>query len=302
MKTLLTLFLVTFSQLILASRVTIELTDRLELRQEDQNGHLELVIELPKGSIISYRENREVEPREYIDSNGEIVLSTNNWFRSILVYSTPLNISESEIDRINELPLFISKRVLSIAKQNKYNVDQEERAKLARKVIDNCRYKELPVEVLTIAGEKYEVTKDNAAKLKDGAYIPMTVPEAKDLARSCGFRLPTEGELKAISREAFNNGNQFKAITRTKNDNSYTQLLSTNRVLNDPLMMIRSNKGEKVLIDGHFKWYDNKGRIYGFAKSANKYSFYHSRASGAHVSRNDYYDYSHGVRLIRKLK
>jgi hypothetical protein len=71
-------------------------------------------------------------------------------------------------------------------------------------------------------------------------------------------------------------------------------------MMNDSRMRERSKAGDKKLIDGHFKWYTNDARIYGFAKGDG--TFWQNSPSAAHVGDPGYYDYSHGVRLIRKVQ
>lgn len=288
MKLFATLFTLLFCLLSFASgRTTVELTRSLSINTTNSGGDLVEVIEVPRGSIISYREN---------------TLSAG-LYRSILIHHIPgSRVSQSEIDRINGLKLYISERVKEISQSYGYNLNQNERVDLVRQLINNCSRRNITTSIITINGVRYEVSNDNVSQLPNGTYVPLTVPEARDLASACGFDIPTASQLQAIARHAFDNGNMFVAITRTPNDDNRTQLLSMNEMMSDPRMRIRSNVGRSALIDGHFKWYDNGGRIYGFAKSSRSFSFYHNRASGAHVSQTHYYDYSHGLRLIRRVR
>jgi hypothetical protein len=148
---------------------------------------------------------------------------------------------------------------------------------------------------LNLNGQVYDVVNDSI-KTHNGRYIPITFAEAKVFAKAWMCRIPTIDELKAIARYAKNNGNQLRAITRPPNNDLKSLLKSMNAMINDPLMIDRAQMGEERLIDGHFKWYDDKGRIFGFAKGDG--SFWQNSPSSAHMRDPDYYDYSHGLRLI----
>lgn len=147
-------------------------------------------------------------------------------------------------------------------------------------------------------GRMYEVMNDNVT-LPDGTYVPLTFPEARRIALAWGYQLPNASQAVAIGQAAAAAGNQFRAITRTPNSGEATQLRSMNEMMNDPNMRSRAQAGRDRLIDGHFKWYTNDGKIYGFARGDGR--FYQNRPSGAHVGDPSYYDYSHGVRLIRPI-
>lgn len=147
--------------------------------------------------------------------------------------------------------------------------------------------------------ETYEVMNDNVT-LPDGTYVPLTFLEAQTIARAWGYQLPTSEQAIAIGRLAAANGNQFAAIPREPNNGTPSQLRSMNAMMNDPRMYSRAQAGQDRLIDGHFKWYTDTGRIFGFARGDGK--FYQNTPSAAHVGDPTYYDYSHGVRLIKRVQ
>lgn len=176
--------------------------------------------------------------------------------------------------------------------------NQAQRKALIDKIIAAGPNKMSTTKMTMPDGTKYEVMNDNV-KLPDGTYVPLTFPEAKRIAQAWGWQLPDSGQAKAIARAAASAGNQYKAITRTPNNGEVSQLKSMNEMMNDSRMKERSKAGNTKLIDGHFKWYTNDGRIYGFAKGDG--TFWQNSPSAAHVGDPGYYDYSHGVRLIRKV-
>ncbi|TNF02585.1 MAG: hypothetical protein EP326_03035 [Deltaproteobacteria bacterium] len=182
----------------------------------------------------------------------------------------------------------------------KYTItSQAQRKALIEKIIAAGPNKMSTTKMTMPDGTKYEVMNDNV-KLPDGTYVPLTFPEAKRIAQAWGWQLPDAGQAKTIGRAAASDGNQYKAITRTPNNGEASQLKSMNEMMNDSRMRERSKAGDKKLIDGHFKWYTNDGRIYGFAKGDG--TFWQNSPSAAHVGDPGYYDYSHGVRLIRKVQ
>jgi hypothetical protein len=148
-------------------------------------------------------------------------------------------------------------------------------------------------------GNLYEVMNDNVT-LSDGTYVPLTFPEAQRMARAWDYQLPSASQAVDIGRIAASSGNQFLAITRSPNNGPASQRSSMNAMMNDSRMRERARAGQDELIDGHFKWYTNDGRIYGFARGGGR--FWQNRPSGAHVGDPGYYDYSHGVRMLRRVQ
>lgn len=272
---------------IFANRRTVELDQSLELMTVI-DGRLEVVETLQPGAIISYRSSRTYS------ADGR------EWYRYILIHSAS-GLSDTEINRINGLTLYITNNIRRMSRRSGYSVDEAERVELVNELIDNCRSRNIPTTRLEIGGVLYEVSNDNVSKLDDDTYVPLTVPEARRMASSCGFELPNDEQLIAIGRFAFRNGNQYRARTILPNDHR-DRLPNTNQMMNDPQMKVRARAGKTKLIDGHFKWYSKHGEIYGFARGNNSGTFFHNSTSPAHVSDSSYYDYSHGVRLIRRVR
>jgi hypothetical protein len=186
------------------------------------------------------------------------------------------------------------------ASSTKYNItSQSERAELIEQIIDAGPERMGTTKMRMPDGSVYEVMNDSVT-LPDGTYVPLTFPEAKRIAAAWDYQIPNAEQAIAIGKYAANNGNQYKAITRTPNNSQADQFKSMNEMMNDPRMKERSRAGRNKLIDGHFKWYTNTGKIYGFARGDGR--FWQNRPSGAHVGDPQYYDYSHGVRLIRKVR
>jgi len=175
---------------------------------------------------------------------------------------------------------------------------QQERRELVKQIIEAGPNHMSTTKMTMPDGTKYEVMNDNVT-LPDGTYVPLTFPESKQIAAAWGWSLPNASQAKHIGKVAYERGNQYKAITRTPNNNQATQFKSMNEMMNDPRMHERADAGKDRLIDGHFKWYTDTGKIYGFARGDGR--FWQNTPSGAHVGDPGYYDYSHGVRLIRKL-
>ena len=183
-----------------------------------------------------------------------------------------------------------------VNQQGVYNITtQKERNEIVEATLQSLPNDSQKFTILEINNKEYRVSNDHIQR-RDGRYLPMTFVEAEEVAKRFDCRIPTIEELKAIARYAANEGNQLKGITRSPNNDLASQLKSMNQMSNDPRMHDRAQMGRERLIDGHFKWYDNKGRIYGLAKGNGK--FWQNSPSSAHVRDPDYYDYSHGVRLI----
>ena len=151
----------------------------------------------------------------------------------------------------------------------------------------------------------FEVLNDNPTTL-DGRYLAYTFPEAQQLAEAWGYQIPTEAQAMHIGTAVRGMGNQVPAITRLPNDRAqrYSNL---EWMMNNERMHERAETGRTQIIDGHFKWYttehhdrpleEQTGQIYGFARANG--TFYQSTSSDAHSRDRGYFDYSHGVRLIR---
>lgn len=148
---------------------------------------------------------------------------------------------------------------------------------------------------MEIGGRCYEVLNDHVT-LADGTYLPLTCPDAERIANAWGYVMPTESQLVEIGRYARQNGFQVPAIPISPN-NREDRYDNMNEMMNNSVMRARAETGRTRMIDGHFKWYTNDCRIYGFAKRDG--SFYQRTASPAHSRDEGYYDYSHGVRLMR---
>jgi len=186
------------------------------------------------------------------------------------------------------------------ARTGEYNItNQAQRVSLINEIIAAGPDRLGTTTIRMPNGEIYEVMNDNVT-LPDGTYVPFTFPEAQSIARAWGYQLPNSEQAIAIGRLAASSGNQLPAITREPNNGQASQLRSVNALMNDSRMRSRAQAGQENLIDGHFKWYTDTGRIYGFAKGNGR--FYQNTPSAAHVGDPTYYDYSHGVRLIRKVQ
>jgi uncharacterized protein YgiM (DUF1202 family) len=187
-----------------------------------------------------------------------------------------------------------------LPREGNYKItSQEQKKKLIDKIIEAGPNRMSTTEMTMPDGSKYEVMNDNVT-LPDGTYVPLSFPESKEIAAAWGWSLPNASQAKAIGKYAYERGTQFKAITRTPNNNQATQFKSMNEMMNDSRMHQRAKAGQERLIDGHFKWYTDTGKIYGFARGDGR--FWQNTPSGAHVGDPQYYDYSHGVRLIRKVQ
>lgn len=277
-----------------ASRRTVELNDEIDLLTQSASGDYVVIEELAPETILRFRTDTKV----------------GRYYRHILILSSP-NLSTSEMAAINQKKLFISDEIMQRSdiyqnsgatfdsRTGRYNIQtQSQRRDLVEKIIAEGPDKYGSTLISLSNGSVIEVLNDHVT-LKDGTYVPFTFPEARRMAREWGYEIPNEREVRAIAQFAARAGNQFKAITRTPNDNQMLQLRSMNEMMNDSRMRQRAQKGRTKLIDGHFKWYTNTGKIYGFAKGNGR--FYQNSPSGAHVGDPDYYDYSHGVRLIKRL-
>ena len=146
-------------------------------------------------------------------------------------------------------------------------------------------------------GRCYRVMND-APRLADGTYINLTFPEAQRLAATWGWQIPTASQIDDIQDYSRSIGSTYRAETRTPNSGVTTQLRSANEMMNDTYMHNIAEDGENRLVDGHFKWYDNRGRINGFYRSGTNY--WQNSPSAHHVGDPGYWDYSHSVRLIQE--
>jgi hypothetical protein len=275
------------------SRITVELNSAIDLLTKNASGDYVVVEELAPETILRFRTDTKV---------GE-------YYRHILILSSP-NLSNNEVARINQKKLFISDEVRQVselyqnsgssfdARTGRYDItNQSQRRELVERIIQEgpARYGSTLINMAN--GSVIEVLNDHVT-LSDGTYVPFTFPEAKRMAREWGYDLPNASEAYAIADYAARSGNQFRAITRTPNNNQMLQLRSMNEMMNDARMRQRAQAGQNKLIDGHFKWYTNTGRIYGFARGDGR--FWQNSPSAAHVGDPGYYDYSHGVRLIKR--
>jgi hypothetical protein len=276
-----------------AERLTVELKKEVDLLTQSSSGDMELVEELAPETILRFRTDT----------------ATGSFYRHIFILSSP-NLSQDEIAEINKKPLFVQRNILQKSRRyessgatfdrrtGQYNItNQAQRRDLVEKIIDRGPRVFGSTLMRMPDGELYEVLNDHVT-LEDGTYVPFTFPEARRMAREWGYEIPNATQARAIADLAARSGNQFKAITRTPNNGEASQLKSMNQMMNDSRMRQRAEAGRSKLIDGHFKWYTNTGKIYGFAKGNGR--FWQNSPSGAHVADPDYYDYSHGVRLIKK--
>jgi hypothetical protein len=166
---------------------------------------------------------------------------------------------------------------------------EAERLVLVDQIITNGK------EVYTKTNFPFGSVLNDNLKLEDGTYLPFTIIDARKIAKKWNCRIPTFEELKLIAKVASSNGTQFSAQTYLPN-NRKERYVNSNKMMNSPEMHRSSSVGHSQLVDGHFKWYTNKGKIYGFAKGDG--TFYHNWPSGRHIKDQSYFDYSHGVRLV----
>ncbi len=276
-----------------ANRLTVELTKEVDLLSKNASGDMEVVEELAPETIIRFRTDT----------------ATSSFYRHILILSSP-NLSQDEVAQINRMTLFVQRNILQKSRRyqnsgeafdrrtGQYNItSQSQRRSLVEKIIARGPRSFGSTLLRMPDGELYEVLNDHVT-LEDGTYVPFTFPEAVRMAREWGYQIPNASQARTIADFAARSGNQFKAITRTPNNGEISQLRSMNQMMNDPRMRQRAEAGRSKLIDGHFKWYTNTGKIYGFGKGNGR--FWHNSPSGAHVGDPGYYDYSHGVRLIKR--
>lgn len=294
LKTALALFGLFFSLISMAaSRQTVELTNEVDLLVKSSSGDLVVVEELAPETILRFRTDTKI----------------GDYFRHILILSSP-NLSSSEVNRLNQKKLFLEEGIFERSKvyvnegasfdarTGRYQISsQAQREALVDKIIEKGPKRFGSTLVRMPNGEVFEVLNDHVT-LEDGTYVPFTFPEARRMAREWGYQIPDASQARAIADQAARAGNQFKAITRTPNNNEASQFKSMNEMMNDSRMKQRAQAGRTKLIDGHFKWYTNTGKIYGFAKGNGR--FWQNSPSGAHVGDPGYYDYSHGVRLIKR--
>lgn len=172
---------------------------------------------------------------------------------------------------------------------------EKDRLALVEKIIKAGRRSQAST-AMSFSGDPrtYEVMNDNL-KLEDGTYLPFTIIDARRIAKAWNCTIPRLEKLRAIAEHAYLSGNQLKAQTYLPNDRAQ-RYLNSNKMMKSKEMQRRSQLGNTQLIDGHFKWYTNDGKIWGFAKGDG--TFYHNWPSGRHRSDRSYFDYSHGVRLI----
>jgi hypothetical protein len=176
------------------------------------------------------------------------------------------------------------------------NYTYEQREALVEQIIRNGP-DAMGTTTMTIGGQTYEVMNDNVS-LPDGTYVPLTFPEAQRIASAWGWDIPNSNQIRSIRSYAENDGHVYSGITRS-NDYEADRRRSIAAMMNDDRMRERASRGRGELINGHFKWYTNNGEIMGLRGGSRGY--YHVNASGAHTSQPHYTDYSHGVRLIRRV-
>jgi hypothetical protein len=300
MKNIIVILFSLYSGLSLAGRVTVELTGSLTLRTEDQNGHLEKVIDLPRGSVISYDDGRRVSQKEFVNDRGDLMMSSRGWFRSILIHSTPARISRDEIERINDLPLFISQGVVSISRNNGVSgFNEQQRQEMIEEVMRRGKRVHATT-TLDLPGGRFEVFND-ALKTADGTYVNLTFGESLRIAREWNCRLPNRAQAQAIRDYARSQDSVFTARTHLPN-NDAQKYINMQKMINDSEMKRRSEIGKTKLINGHFKWYIDDGsgnfKFFGFyyPSSCTRTGYCQNGGSGGHG--NSWADYSQTARII----
>lgn len=144
---------------------------------------------------------------------------------------------------------------------------------------------------------------NDALKLPDGTYVNVTMAEARDLARAWGCRLPNREEAAAIRRYAQEQGQVFRAQSKTPN-NTAQRYTNAQWMMSNPEMRRRSSIGRTTFVNGHFKWYIENGggfSFYGFYAPPNCYGasstgYCQNGGSGGHGY--GYIDYSQSARFI----
>lgn len=159
-----------------------------------------------------------------------------------------------------------------------------------------------PTTNLTIGGRPMRVMNDGL-KLPNGQYVNLRYAEARAIAQSWGCRLPTRAEAYEIRQYAERTGAAVRGRPQGQpsHSNQYRLMQS---MMNDTNMHAYSERGDRELINGHFKWYiDNGDRpaFYGFRAC----SVYCQNSSGRaapsfsiHASNPGYMDYSHSARFV----
>lgn len=188
----------------------------------------------------------------------------------------------------------------------KYNLDNEKQRKALIQQIMKAGKKRHAKTTMNLPGGKFEVFND-ALKLPDGTYVNFKYEEAVAIAKAWGCQLPNLDQANAIRNYAEKQGATFKARTRKPANNETIKYQEMENMMNDPKMREYSQRGNKKLINGHFKWYidrgNNKFRFYGFYAppscfGSSRTSYCQNGGSGGHD--NDWIDYSQSVRLICK--